>query len=555
MRGTANLAIALITASTAACSSAQNPGDDVNGEAPLLEVLTPERGTTADATEVTVTGRATDDEPGLVVTVNGVETTTAADGSFSAVVPVTAGLSLIETHAIDARANDVRDVRAVLAGTLLPTDGSIGAPIAARVGAGGLAQVGNVLAATAQALDWNALALGMNPLSEDDGCNAIHRLDAEQLTVGTIGVSIVPGNGALQLVVTINDIYLRMHAEFEAICIDGSTTVEVTSSQARITGDLVIGVAGGVLVATLPASSVTLDGFGLNIGGVPGAIEDLIEGEARDAAEDALADAVRDQVPAEASEALAGLLAQPIATDILERPTTFTMTPDGVMITPEGLVASVDTRVLVTGGEGGVFASSPMPLTSGVWASDQLGLALADDVLNQLFGGLWASGALTPNLSLDGDAGILAPLLDDDARAIKLTMLLPPYVRAEGGVLELAIGDILFSVRDEADTEIQQFALSIVTSLAAMPNSSGGLAVTVGTPTVRAQLVMQTDAVDTQLTGEQLEGIVTGAWGLIGNLLGESLQDVPMPSVSGLQLGGPSLSGRDGFLVVDVPLQ
>jgi hypothetical protein len=548
MRGTAYLCVFSLTA----CSSA---GGGDPGEPPTLEVLTPERGATSDGAVVTVTGRVTDDDlAGVRVTVNGVDAATAADGSFSAQLDVSGGINLIETHAIDAQANDVRDVRAVLAGTLLPTDGTAGAPIAARIGAGGWMKVGTALAAMAQALDWQALGLAMNPVYDSSGCNSA-RLDIEQLSVGTIGVSLVPKPGAIGAVVTIDDVYVRMHADFEALCIDGSTTVEVRASRALVTGDLAITAASGRLVPTLPASAVTLEGFALNVGGVPGAIEDLIEDEARNAAEDALHDAVRSEVPAQAEAALGDLVAQSLASDILDRSTVFTITPQAVAIDASGLVAAVDTRVAVAGGEGGVYAASPDVLGPGVWGGDDLGIALADDLLNQLFGGLWASGAVSQVVPLDGGTGaILGTLFDDDARSVAVELMLPPQVRAAGGALELAIGDAILSVRDAGDVEIQRFALSIVTSLAATPSATG-VVVTVGTPVVKAQVLAESAAVDQPTEATQLEDLVTGVWPLLGGLVDDALADLPLPEVDGIGFGSPLVAGRDGFLVVDLPIQ
>ncbi|MEO8699573.1 MAG: hypothetical protein ABI867_05990 [Kofleriaceae bacterium] len=543
--------IAIAALSTVFACSAESAGDD---QPPTLEIFTPERGTTADSHDITVTGHVSDDAPGVRVTVNGVDTTTGADGNFSAVVSVDDGISVIETHAIDKAGSDVRDVRAVLAGTLASTDGTVSAQIGARVSAGGLAKVGTVLAGVAQALDWKALAIAMNPIYDSSGCNSA-KLNIEDLTVGTIGVALVPVNGAITTDVTIDNVYVRMHANFRAVCISGSTTVTVRATRATINGDLALGADGGKLSAALPASTVRLDGFSLDVSGVPGAIESLLKSEARKAAEKALNNAVKQQVPPKASEALGGLLAQGIDVAILDRPTQFAMSPAGVDITPDGLIALVDAKVLVEGGEGGVYVSSPSELGSSVWNGGDLGVALADDVLNQLFSGLWASGAITPTLSLDGQASILAALLDDDARSLVIDMKLPPTVRANAGALELSIGDLIISVRDDSNTEIQQFALTIITSLSAAPGASGAVSVTVGTPIIKAQMLSQTAAVDVPMTDSKLEDIVNGAWGLVGGFVDDALANLPLPSVSGLTLGAPSLVGRAGFLVVDLPVQ
>jgi hypothetical protein len=537
MRG---YAIGFVFGALAACSSA---GAD---DPPTLEVLTPERGTTADTHDITVTGRSN----ASTVSVNGVAATVQNDGTFAVTLTVDDGITLIETHAVRGD-TDIRDVRAVMAGTLSPTDGSVSGPIAARVGAEGFTKVGTALAATAQALDWQALALGMNPVYDTSGCNSA-KIDIQELRVGTIGIGLTPTAGAIDTAVTIDDVFVKMKVNFRAVCISGSTTATVRSSRARIDGDLALAAAGGKLTAALPSSSVALDGFSLDVSGVPGAIESLVKGEVRKAAEKALNNVIKDQVPSKAGDALGGLLAQPLDTNILDKATIFTITPSTVEIGPDGLVAAVDARVKVTGGEGGMFVSTPMPLDAMDWQSNDLGLALADDVVNQLFSGLWATGAITPTISLDGPAGILGAVLDPDARSIKIDMMLPPVVRANDGVLELAIGDLILSARNESDVEVQSFAMSLTTTLAASPSASGSISVTLGTPVVRAQPLKVSETSDT--SGEQLEGIVNGAWGLVGNMIGDAMGNLPLPAIAGISMGGPSVTGQRGFLVVDVPI-
>jgi hypothetical protein len=526
MRG---IAIALLSVSAAsACSSS------ASDEPPSLEVLTPERGTLSDSSTVRVTGIANASK----VVVNGTEAIVQKDGTFEATLNVEDGITLIETHAIRGDV-DIRDVRAVMAGTLSPTDGSISGPIAARVGVEGFNKVGGALASTAQALDWQTLATSMNPIYDSSGCNSAV-INIEELSVGTIGIGLTPHSGAVAAGVTIDDVYVKMKVNFRAVCIGGSTHAVVRASRANINGDLALNAKGGKLDASLPASSVALDGFSLDISGVPGAIESLVKGKVREAAEKALNNVIKDQVPPKANEALGGLLAQSLNANLLDHNAAFTITPSSVVIDDTGMIAAVDTKVLVTGGEGGMFVSSPMPLDSMAWGEGDVGLALADDVVNQLFSGLWATGAITPTVKLEGPLAVLSAILDGNTKSIN-------------GVIELAVGDLILSARDESDTELQSFALSLTTTLTAAPNTAGSIGVQLGEPTIRAQVIKQSPNEDT--TGEQLEGLVDGAWGLVGNMLGDTLAGVPMPSVAGMQVGAPALKGQQGFLLVDVPLQ
>ena len=174
--------------------------------------------------------------------------------------------------------------------------------------------------------------------------------------------------------------------------------------------------------------------------------------------------------------------------------------------------------------------------------------------MNQLFAGLWGAGAFEQTVSIDS-VGVLASLLDDDAASLSIELMLPPTVSTMGGVLELGVGDLIVSVKDAGGVEIQKLALSLSTTLAAGPTQSGAITMTVGAPTVYAQILAQTDAVDRPLTAEQVEGIVTGVWGVVGGQADAALAKLPMPAVGGVTFGAPAVEGRDGFVFADVAVQ
>jgi hypothetical protein len=187
-------------------------------------------------------------------------------------------------------------------------------------------------------------------------------------------------------------------------------------------------------------------------------------------------------------------------------------------------------------------------------SSANLSVAIADDTINQLFSGLWAAGSFEQNLSID-QVGVVASLLDDDAASLSIEMMLPPTVSTIGGALELGVGDLMVTVKDASGAEIQKLALSLSTTLAAGPTQTGAITMTVGAPTVFAQVLAQSDVVDRPLTSEQVEGIIKGVWGVVGGQADAALAKLPMPSVAGMTLGAPSVEGRDGFILADIPLQ
>lgn len=528
------------------CSSAT---DD---PAPVLEVTTPARGTLADSETVTVTGRVTDN--GAVrVTVAGTEVTPAKDGTFTATIPVGNGIEIIETHAIDSAGNDVRDVRAVLAGTLAPTDGTQAGEVGARAGVTALRAVGKAMETSANAIDFDAIAAAANPVYDNGGCLGA-TINVTDVQHGGFTVGLAPKTGLLSADVDIANVYVKMSAKFKVACIGGSTTITVRASKAKIHGDLGARIASGQVVTSLPAATVGFEGFTLDIGGVPGAIESLLKGEARKGVEKVLTNAIKSKVPPLADKAIAGLVAKPVTTQLLGRDTTITITPTTVAITPDELFVGLDTTLKVAGGEGGTFLTTPMSLSTSTMGTAQgLGVAVDDDIINQLFAGLWAADVMDQSMSIDAIPA-LGALLDDNARSMSISLSLPPTVSTETGELVLAIGDMMVTVRDEAGVEVQSMAISLTTSLAAEPSQSGQIILTVGTPDVKAQVLGNSEVVEKPLTDEQVEALVTAAWGLVGVKADDALSTLPMPTIAGIQLGAPAIQATDGFLLADIPV-
>ncbi|HEX7094782.1 MAG TPA: hypothetical protein VF183_02790, partial [Acidimicrobiales bacterium] len=299
----ATLAVAAV-----ACSS-----QGTTDTPPTLEVTSPARGTLADSDTVTVTGRVSDLDGPVKVTVSGTEVTPAQDGTFTASVPVTAGIAIIETHAIDTAGNDIRDVRAVLAGTLAPSDGTASGQVGARAGVTALRAVGHAVATSAKAIDYTAAAQALNPVYNNDGCLGA-KINITSITLTDVGVALAPQTNVLATDVTIDNLVVKLSANFKVACIGGSTTITLKSSKAHIHGDLAAKIAAGSIATSLPDTSVMFDNFSIDVGGVPSAI--------------------KSKVPPIADKTLAGLVAKPLSTSLLDHDLSLAITPKQVSITP-----------------------------------------------------------------------------------------------------------------------------------------------------------------------------------------------------------------------------
>ncbi len=522
---------------------------------PTLEITSPQRGTTLQGDTVEVSGVVTDDHDAskVKVVINGTQVTPAKDGTFTATVTVGAGITVLETHATDGGANDVRDVRAVLAGNLATSNGTHASPVGAKIGAQAFAKLGATMATTIKSTNFTAAVQSMNPVYDNSGCLGA-KIDITSLTITDAGVALVPKANALDTEVTLDNVVVKLHANFKVACIGGSTNITVKSSRAHIDGDLGLAVTAGTLTTSLSNPAVTLDGFQIDIGGVPGAIESLLTGEVRKAAENALTKAVRDRVPPMANTALAGLTSKPFAANLFGHATKISVAPAQVNLSTDGLYFAVDTKVFVTGGEGGMYMASGAPMSASLMRSTGVGVAIADDLVNQLFSGLWAAGAIDQTVDLKGQLAVLAALLDDDAASLAISLALPPTVTGEGAELALAIGDLMISVKDAGGAEIQNIALSVKTTLAAAPTQNGAITLTIGQPQLFAQVISSSTVIDRPMTSAQFEGIVGGAWGLVRGQADAALASLSLPSLAGLQLGAPSIEGRSGYVFADLPL-
>ncbi len=536
----------------AACASSQTSSQD---EAPVLTITSPQRGASADGGAVTVTGTVTDDRPGVRVTVNGADATVGKDGSFTASVTLDPGIGIIQTHAIDKGGHDVRDVRAVLAGTIAATDGTKTAPIGAHASPAAITAIANAVANDAKAVDYTAEATKLNPIYSDTSCNGAV-VDITSVSLSDVAVSLVPQQGALAAKVTLDNVVVKLDVHFRALCISGSDTVTISASAAHIDGDLGVTVASGKLVTSLSNASVTLDNFNLSAGGVPSFVVDLFNGTVRTKVEGALQHVVQTQVPPLANAKLAGLLAKGFSAKVLGEATTLTATPTTATIATTGVFLGVDTKVVVTGGTGGMFVEQTPPSASTLSGQTKnLGLAIANDLVNQLLAGLWAAGAFDKTIPVSS-ISVLAALLDADATQLEVSIALPPTVQSDGtGNLQLAVGDALISVQDASGNELQKIALSVQTSLAMSASTSGAISMALGTPTVYAQVLGQVDDGSRPLTDQQVEGIVTGAWGVVSQQASDALGKLPMPTVAGLKLGAPTVQAISNYVLADIPLQ
>jgi hypothetical protein len=405
----------------------------------------------------------------------------------------------------------------------------------------------------ASAINYTAAAQALNPIYNNGGClGAVVNIDSVSLSGVT--AALTPQNGSLAAAVTISNVSVKLTANFEVACIGGSGTITVTASAAHILGNLTASVANGQIATALPNTTVTLDNFNLSVSGIPSEITGLFDGIVQGKVQSALASAIQSDVPGIANKELDGLVAKPLSDTLLGHAITIGVTPSAVSVASDGLFVAVDTTVAVAGGSGGEFLTEPTTSAQPLLAAQpDLGVAVANDVVNQLLGGMWAAGAFDQTVQISSIPA-LGALLDSSATQLALKLSLPPTAATDAnGDLDLALGDAMVSVEDASGTELQQIALSLSTGLA-VTNGSGTIALTLGTPTVHAQVTQQATDGTPPLSATEISGLVTGAWSLVGTEAQSALAKLPLPSVAGVSVGDPTLDSASNYVIADIPI-
>jgi len=542
----AGVLLAPLAAPLAGCDSSTGTGEDAP---PVLEVMTPERGTMSDTLTLTVSGRASDDGDALRVTVNGVTANVAADGTFTASIDVSPGVAIVETRAIDGADHEVRDVRAVLAGSLAPATGFVDDGLGARIGASGFAAIGRGLGTALGSMNFTAAGQAVNPVYDNGGCLGA-TVNITSIDVGGVGVTLAPAAGSITTDVTLSNLVVHLHASYKVACLGGSRDLTIRASQVHLHGGLGLHVAGSDLSTSLDGVTVSFTGFDLDVGGLPDVVVNLFNGILDDRVASALAGAIRSGVPPFADAALADLAGASYSLPLLGASVGVRVAPSRVTIDAGGAFVALDTSLVVPGGEGASYLATPGPMAAELLAGTSgIGIAVADDAVNQLFAGLWGAGALDQHIPADGPVPFAA-LLDDETASLDLTLSLPPTMSTTDDILHLAIGDVIVTGRDAAGEELQRFAISITTTIAAATSPEGQIELALGPPKAWAQVLVQTDRVDRPLDADQLEDLVGSVWRIIGPLASRAIAGVPLPSIGGVAATDASVESTGGFVVL-----
>lgn len=524
-------------------------GPAIDPNAPKVHITSPTRGTAAgDVTSVVVTGTATDDTAVASVTVNGLPAALAADGTWTATVPVVAGTNLLHAIATDPSGNTGKESRAVVAGPMQPIAMQVPNAITATLSAQTFDALGRGAAGYIMTADLEALVAPRNPvLNLNAGHSCLYAQAAiTSFTVGGAQITLAPQPGGLWLDTELDQLHIGMHLTYAAACLSGSRDITIAADHVSVTGMMTVGILNNNFDIHLDNPNVQLTNFQLDLGGIPGAIADLLDLNA--ALGPILGWATETFVVPMLNKSLANLN-NTKTIDVLGTMVDIAVKPSKIDFSTDGAIVELDTSLRAHGDSGQyVYVANPIPAMD---LSHGFQLAVADDAANQLLASLQSAKGLDKVIPLaNGPYGDVGKLFD----SVELSAAVPPYIDATGSALKLTIGDLMATFRN-GEIVATEIAINAEVDLKVITGTDGALRFDVGQPTTYVDVLDEGVSGANQLSNAQFEAISSFALSRIVAVGSGSVGAIPLPSVGGVAVSNLSIGEQAGYLVVAGEIQ
>lgn len=513
---------------------------------PELRVTSPQRGMIqGGAGQITVTGTTQPGPDGaavIKVTVNKVPAKLAADGSFTAIVDVPAGATLLETIAFSDAGGSATDARAVHAGELRPVGTNIDRAVTASLSADAFARLSAAAGPILKATNFSTLLAPLQPMANLGDSIANLKLSISRLTLGDAKITLTPVDGGLEFSAQLDGLSVGANAAYGGTLVpDGATAVSVTADRITIAGTLVVtpsGTAGFTTKITSPTVRTTA--LKLQASGLAGQVLDLLNSNLSTTIQSVTTRAAERALEPLINAAL-GALAGPQRIDVLGKRLDLQASPSAITFSREGALVTMNVQAKIAGSEtspGYIFTPNGTP-TMNVGNGIQLGLA--DDLINELLAEVHALGLL--DLHLEQNFGLF------DTADIKLS--LPPMVSANHGdsTMRLVLGDMIATLSNKGKQVISAAVNAEVDLEIERGTQAQEIALQFGK--VHVFLNVLGDPADPEAVGgEDISGAAAAGIGLQLDSLSQFLITVPVPSVAGVSLDSLALRADSGYVLV-----
>ena len=534
-----------LLAALAACETGPGQAKDP----PVLTITSPARSLIQGAAgKLAVTGTAMPNAQGDAlarVMVNDVQAAVSPDGSFTAMIDIPQGATLIQTVATDVNGISATDTRAVEAGRLHAVGTNIERAVAAAISASGFARLSAAAGGIIKGLDVSAMLRPLQPMLSLGNSLANLKLSVDNVKFSDVKISLTPVAGGLSFGAEIDKLDVTGHIDFAGTLVpDGSTSLRVTADKIVVAGTLHItpnGMAG--FKTSLSNPNVQISNPDLSVSGVPSLILDLLD----------VNDVIAKVIPPVAELAMGpvvnlalGALAGPKQIDLFGKKLDMQVSPSMIDFTPDGGVVEMNMKAMLEGSEqspGFIYTDNGAPSLDRVYG---LQIGLADDLANEMLAEMHALGML--NLTMPQNAGVF------DTAQIQLTM--PPMISADAtdGEMRVVLGDMLATFTSHG-TPVGKAAINARIDLRISPLAAGGaVALQLGKPEIHVN-TLDDVANTTGLADKDLAAATGAVLGAQIDAITKLLGAIPIPAIAGLQFHDLSISADDGYVMVSGQLQ
>jgi hypothetical protein len=537
---------------TSLLASACTSGPSAPAEPPVLQVTSPERSLIQDhAGELVVTGTVAPSSKGAAVSkvmVNNVPAVVGADGTFTAVLDIKPGATLIHTEATAVDGGLATDTRSVEAGELRAQGAQIDNAITAALSTQAFAKLGDAAGPLIKNTDMQALLAPMQPMmhsGDEDGEDCLFaRLFVDNLTMTDAKIQLTPVDGGLQFYAELDGLDVPGHMRYAAACISGSNNVEVSATTVSIAGTLLVTPNGMGFDTQLVDPDVQLSGLHISASGIPGAVLDILP---MDSIIGYVAPIAAEKFMGPMMNKALGALGGPKQLNVLGKTIDVEVVPSDITFTSSGGLVVLNTKMLIEGTEnskGFIFTDNGMPNMD---PGQGMQIGLADDLANELLSQVVSTGLLTLDMPAQGGTFDTA----------HLEMTSPPMISADpaDGQMRLILPDMMATFLYQG-APVGKAAINAKVELKIVPASGNdyAIALQLGKPEIEVDTLDDVTN-QTRFTDDDLETAVKLSLDSQIASISALLGSIPIPSMMGLQMKDLSLTSDDGYVMMQGTLQ
>lgn len=475
------------------------------------------------------------------ITINGEPAFLNGD-AYQATIPLERGVNMVEVIGTDGNADPLILRQGILSGTYGPPDDRIGEALTIRLNRGGIDKAVEVGEEFLAAQDFEPLLLGYNPVYE--GSYDVLGFEAGSISAVIEDIDYFrpvlgaePKTGELFVTASIPYFRTDIRVTGHAIGFDFDETIDARADSIDVTIDLQASVDNGELQLTATNPSLTLQGFDFDVSILPDAIEGLLTDRVQTLLEDKVVEILEPMLPELLADRFKDLEIA-FETELLGKSVGIEGFLVDASIDDFGMELHTDLRVDVQRGiDTGEAGYLSVPETSAAPSlTDDIGVTLSDNVLNNVLFQAWRAGLLQMDLDStrgDIDASLLTPLGAQGSARIFIDAKVPPVMIERNGSAMLQATELVVRVET--------------------PGGDNGEYIVIGVSAfVDLDLVVEDGVLKLSLNEpEVLVDVRESDWGLsdntLTNLLAEQLPvdtllavlgdiEIPLPSIAGLSL-------------------